>query len=84
MKNFQLSKITKRIWEIYENNHYYFIIFAINPLNFFLSTLAKHKPFFTNYPSLRNKTNIVSPISPNQKQLFALDSSVNGDRKRQR
>ena len=56
-------------WEIYEYNHKYFVIFTINHLNFFLSTLAKDKLISTNYPSLQNKTNIVSSISSNQTQL---------------
>ena len=45
--------------EIYENNHKIFTIFRINPLNFFLSTLAKHTLFSPNYPSLQTKRNLV-------------------------
>ena len=56
-------------WEIYENNHKYFVIFTTNPLNFFLSTLVKHKPFSPNYPSLQTKSNNLSHISSNQTQL---------------
>ena len=44
-------------WEIYENNHKIFVIFIINPLNFFLSTLAKYRLFSPNYPSLQTKNN---------------------------
>ena len=46
-------------WEIYENNHKIFAIFTINPLNFFLSTLAKHTLFSPNYPSLQSKRSLV-------------------------
>ena len=46
-------------WEIYENNHKIFTIFTINPLNFFLSTLAKHTFFSPNYPSLQTKRSLV-------------------------
>ena len=70
-------------WEIYENNHKTFAIFTINPLNFFLSTLAKHTIFSPNYPSLQTKNNFLSLISSNQRQLFTLESSTNGNGKKQ-
>ena len=70
--------------EIYKNNHKTFVIFTINFLNFFLSTLTKHTLFSPNYPSLQTKSKFLSFLSSKQRQLSTLESSTNGDGKRQR
>ena len=62
--------------EIYTNNHKTFAFFTINPLNFFLSTLVKHTLFSPNYSSLQTKSNFLSLISSNQKQLSTIESST--------
>ena len=74
-------------WKIDKNNHKIFIIFTINSLNFFLSTLAKHTLFSSNYPYLQTKNNFLSPILSNQIRLCTLELSpatAKGNGKRRR
>ena len=51
--------LRQAFWEIYKNSHKIFAIFTINPFNFFLSILAKHTLFSSNYPSSQTKRSLV-------------------------